>query len=165
MPRRTTIAAAALAALALATMTAAPASAAGKGAPSVKSKGEYTVYEGAYTALNFQYKCAAGHTATVAAEIWQGGTAEAPVSLYTTELSPAPDLPDLVCDGKKHLDRVGLYLDGWTEENPTSQYDYFGDTSAGFGRGNVTIVITDTTTGVSDTDRDRIGVTSRDNPL
>jgi hypothetical protein len=162
MPMRAS-SAAAIAALALVAISASPASAAV--APNIKSKGQYTVYESAYTSLNFQYRCAAGSVARIDAEIRQGGTAENPVSLYTTELSPPADLPAPLCDNNKHTGHLGAYLAGWTEENPTSDYTYFGDTSAGYGRGTVIITLTDLTTGATDTDHDVIGVTSRDNPL
>jgi len=150
-----------LAGLAVAALGAAPASAAGGGDPKIKAKGEYTVYENGYTALDIQYRCATGHTAAIYADIWQGGTLQRPTALYNSE-SPDADLPELVCDGDKHDADLGLILFGYTEENPTSPYAFFGDTDDGFGRGNVTVILYDLTTGNRDTDFDVIDVISRD---
>jgi hypothetical protein len=153
--------AAAIAALALVAFSAAPASAAGGGDPKVKSKGEYSVYENGYTTLDFQYRCATGHTASIYAEIWQGGTRENPVSIHTSDSTDFHP-PTLICDGDKHTGGLGLILVGYTELNPYSPYEYLGDTDDGYGRGNVKIVLTDITAGTSDTDYDTIDVISRD---
>jgi hypothetical protein len=149
--------------LAVAALGASPASAAGGGDPKIKAKGEYTVYENGYSTLEIQYRCATGHTAALYADIWQGGTRERPVSLYNSE-STDFHAPDLICDGDKHTAGLGLILFGYTENNPTSPYEFFGDTARGFGRGNVTVILYDLTTGHRDTDFDTIDVISRDGP-
>lgn len=128
--------------------------------PQVRSTREYTMHENAYTTLEVRYRCAAGHQASLYAELWQGGTADNPYSFFSTDHRDAYN-PPLVCDGTKRTVMLGLILGGYSEENGSADYYFLQDTALGFGRANVTVQLTDHTSGKVDTDLDRVEVVSR----
>jgi hypothetical protein len=139
-------------ALSLVAVIASPVAAAGGGAPKIRSEGEYaTVVTDDMTLIDIHYRCATGHTAAIYADIWQGGTSQRPVSLYNTEHADAL-IPELVCDGDKHYVTLGLIRPVYP------YYGVLGDTSLGYARANVTVILYDLTTGYRDTDFDEVDV-------
>ena len=148
-------------ALATAALSLAPVAAAQAATtPQVRSVGEYTMHENAYTTLEVRYRCAPGHEVSLYAELWQGGSKAAPYSFFSTD-NPGAYVPPLTCDGLKRTVNLGLILRGWTEETADAEWPYLRDTALGFGRANVTVKLTDHSNGKVDTDRDRVEVVSR----
>ncbi|HWH97318.1 MAG TPA: hypothetical protein VNS80_03035 [Pseudolysinimonas sp.] len=148
-----------LAAALLLVGTAAPASAAGSPRPQVWPKSTATVFEQEFTNLTVEYRCAAGHSADLDASVWQGGTAASPRTVYDTT---STTVPPLTCDGKRHSVLIHLGLVGYDPEGDAADYEYLENTIDGYGRGHVTLVFTDTSTGVADVDRYRVEVRSRE---
>jgi len=157
--RRPLLAAAFCGTLLACTALAAPALAAGGGAPKVRVTADQITQENAVATLDVRYRCATGTTATLFVSLWQGGTAENPVSLFDT--SGSSTVRPLVCDGDKHLAYVTVIAVGATDDDEDGDYAFLTDTEFGGGRANVTATLTDTATGVSDTDVDRVDVVSR----
>jgi hypothetical protein len=127
--------------------------------PQVRQVADATVFEGEYTTLTVDYRCADGHTASLYASVWQGGTESDPRTFYDTS---ATTVPAPVCDGDRHTVNLGLLLVGFDPEGDAADYDYLENTIDGYGLGHVVVALTDETTGVTDVDRDRVEVRSRE---
>ena len=140
----------------------APALAAGGGDPKIRVRSDVVVVENEVATLEVQYRCATGTTATLEVSAWQGGTESDPASLYDTTLTPPVDMPDLVCDGDRHLARVTLILVGWDPDAVELPYEFFTIDRNGGTRVYVTATLTDDRTGRSDVDRDKVTPIGRD---
>jgi hypothetical protein len=141
---------------------AGPALAAGGGDPKIRVRSDVTITENEVATLEVEYRCATGTTATLEVSAWQGGTEGDPVSLYDTALTPPADMPDLVCDGDRHLAHVTLILVGWDPEVVELPYEFFTIDRNGGTRVYVTATLTDDLTGRSDVDRDKLTPVGRD---
>jgi hypothetical protein len=136
-----------------------PAAGSGPGHPQVRQVADATVFEGEYTTLTVDYRCTAGHTASLYASVWQGGTEADPRTFYDTS---ATTVPALVCDGDRHTVHLGLLLVGFDPEGDAADYEYLENTIDGYGRGYVVVALTDETTGLTDLDKDKVEVRSRE---
>jgi hypothetical protein len=134
-----------------------PASASGGGAPKVRVVGSAVTHENSFASVDVRYRCATGTTATMYVSVRQGSAADPSAFFDTASYYSATPL---VCDGDKHVSWFGMVALGGSETDP-GLYGYLQDTSVSGLRGVVTAVITDTTTGRTDTDVDRVVVESR----
>jgi hypothetical protein len=161
MQIRILVAASAVAILAV-SLAAGPAVAAGGGDPKIRVRSTETIQENEVATLDLEYRCATGHTASLSVSLWQGGTAEHPVSLFDTSF-PGLRPPVLICDGDRHLVHVATILVGWNDDYVSEPPNnlFLTDTAQGGGRANVTAILTDVTTGATDVDLDRVNVVSR----
>ena len=128
--------------------------AAGGGNPQIRVTSDETVVENEVATLWVEYRCASGHSASLAVSLWQGGTADDPVSSYDTALTPLTNQPVLLCDGDRHAAYVTLIVTGWTTD--IENVPFLVTAANGGSRVHVTATLTDTTTGRIDLDRDRM---------
>ena len=131
-----------------------PAGAAGDGNPKIHVTSDETVVENEVATLWVEYRCASGHSASLAVSLWQGGAANDPVSSYDTALTPLTDQPVLLCDGERHAAYVTLIYTGWTTD--IENVPFLVTAVNGGSRVHVAATLTDTTTGRIDLDRDRM---------
>lgn len=135
---------------------ASPATAAGGGAPKVRVVGTPVTQENSFAVVDVRYRCASRTTATMYVSVRQGSVSD-PSAFFDTSDSPPVQL---MCDGDKHFTAVGVYALGSTESD-SGLYGYLQDTAGTGLRAMVTAVVTDATTGKTDTDVDRVDVQSR----
>lgn len=139
----------------------APAFAAGGGAPKVRVVSDQAIQENEVATLDVRYRCATGTTATLFVSLRQGGTAQNPVSLFDTSSTRFATVPPLTCDGDKHVVHLALIAVGSTDDDEDGDYAFLTDTANGGGRAFVRATLTDASTGVPDSDVDRVDVTGR----
>jgi|GEM_PF-5823160 len=89
-------------------VVAAPAAAGDR--PRVRVSDNKATQDNELALIEIEYACAAGTTATVAAWMWQGGSAEDPTTVYASRR-----LYPLSSDGAEHDLGMALILVGWDE--------------------------------------------------
>lgn len=149
------VAAVALTAVVLSVVSATPAQAANS--PQVRSTGETTTFQYELATLDVRYRCAPGLWVNLDAELWQGGTADDPASLY---VGPTGNYRP-ICDGKKHTVELELRIPDWDWDYGSANYLFLTPKSEGGARAHVTVTMSDHLGNVMDVDHDRVAVLAR----